>query len=89
MVWQMAPDEKSTGVYTGLYYAASFSSQIIGPLTFGFIFEYGIGLRYLLLILSCLIILAFIFMSRVKRGEFTLSDEERERRKQLAESQDD
>jgi Na+/melibiose symporter-like transporter len=89
MVWQMAPDEKSTGVYTGLYYAASFTSQIVGPLTFGFIFEYGTGIRYMLLLLSILIIVAFLFMTRVTRGEVALSDEEKERRKKLAENQDD
>ena len=69
MVWAMAPNEKSTGVYTGLYYSASFISQIAGPLTFGFIFEYIWGLRYMLAILSILLVAAFICMSRVTRGE--------------------
>lgn len=70
MVWAMAPDKKSTGVYTGLYYAASFTSQIIGPLTFGFIFEYIPGtLRFMLVILAVLLIVAIFCMLKVKRGE--------------------
>ena len=70
MVWAMAPDTKSTGVYTGLYYAASFSSQVIGPLSFGFIFEFIPGtLRFMLPILAVLLILAIFFMLKVKRGD--------------------
>ena len=89
MVWSMAPNEKATGVYTGLYYTASFSSQIVGPLSFGFIFEYGIGIRYMLLMMTFVIALAFISMAKVKRGEYELSEEEKEHRKQLAAEMDD
>ena len=72
----MAPDIKSIGVYTGLYYTASFSSQIVGPLSFGFIFEYGVGLRWMFLILMPLLIVAFFAMSKVSRGEVELTKED-------------
>lgn len=82
MVWAMAPDIKSIGVYTGLYYAASFISQVVGPLTFGLVFEYGYGIRYLLISVGILLVVAFICMMKVQRGEVELSEEEKLKRKE-------
>lgn len=69
MVVDMAPQDR-LGAYTGLYYLASQSSAIAGPIMAGKIIEifnnnYGVGFMYG----SITLIIALIFMLPVKRGE--------------------
>jgi len=68
----MAPQDR-LGTYTGLYYLASQSSAIVGPIMAGKIIEifnnnYGVGFIYG----SITLIIALFFMLPVKRGEALL-----------------
>lgn len=69
MVVDMAPQDR-LGAYTGLYYLASQSSAIAGPIMAGKIIEifnnnYGVGFIYGAITL----LIAMLFMLPVKRGE--------------------
>lgn len=69
MLWQMA-DYKTMGIYTGLYYFFSQLASIIAPPLTGFcadLFGYG----SLFVFASIFMLLAFLFMNKVKRGEPT------------------
>jgi len=76
MVWEMAPDQKHIGTYTGLYYFASFLANITGPIILGFFTDFVVGLENMFLVCAVWLILAFIFMIFVKKGEAELSEEE-------------
>ncbi len=74
MVIDMAPQDR-LGAYTGLYYLASQSSAIAGPIMAGKIIEmfdnnYGVGFIYG----SVTLIIALFFMLPVKRGEALTSE---------------
>ncbi|MBY9014219.1 MAG: MFS transporter [Candidatus Lokiarchaeota archaeon] len=84
IVWELAPNIKKIGTYTGLYYFFSVLAAIIGPGIVG-------GLRDLFgpgsLLLDGLLffVVAFIFIYFVKRGEVELTDEEKIARKKAIE----
>jgi len=69
MMVDMAPQDR-LGTYTGLYYLASQSSAIVGPIMAGKIIEifnnnYGVGFIYG----SVTLVIALFFMLPVRRGE--------------------
>ncbi|MDD3996778.1 MAG: MFS transporter [Sphaerochaetaceae bacterium] len=67
MLWQMA-DYANIGIYTGLYYFFSQLASIIAPPITGALIDlFGYGALFLFAA-ACMLI-AFICMSRVKRGE--------------------
>lgn len=84
IVWELAPNVKKIGTYTGLYYFFSVLAAIIGPGIVG-------GLRDLFgpgsLLFDGLLffVVAFIFVYFVKRGEVELTDEEKIARKKAIE----
>lgn len=80
MIWQMAPSAKHIGTYTGLYYFFSFLAAIVGPTVLGFFMDYVVGRENMFVICVAFFLLAIFFMSKVKRGEPELTDEEREAR---------
>ena len=93
VVWQLAPDGK-IGAYTGVYYLFSALAAITSPVFAGFLFSstsatFGV-FRYVLLFPFALgfMILALFFMTRVKRGEVKLSDEEIENLRKIYEEND-
>ncbi|MEX2680995.1 MAG: MFS transporter [Candidatus Sigynarchaeota archaeon] len=94
VVWQLAPDGR-IGAYTGIYYLFSAASAIISPVVAGLFFSifYEImgQLRYILLFPYAFgfLALAFVFMTRVKRGEVKMSKEEIEALKRIYEQADD
>ncbi|NMC07947.1 MAG: SLC45 family MFS transporter [Candidatus Lokiarchaeota archaeon] len=94
VVWQLAPDGK-IGAYTGVYYLFSALAQIISPVLVGFFFSVSEGtlgpLRYALLFPYGVVflIVAFLMMFKVKRGEVILSKEEIEKLKKVYEKADD
>nr|MDO8111898.1 MFS transporter [Candidatus Sigynarchaeota archaeon] len=81
VVWQLAPNGK-IGAYTGVYYLFSEASAILSPVVVGFIFSLAYDvmgiLRYTLLFPYAFgfLILALIFMFKVKRGEVKLTAKE-------------
>ena len=69
MIVDMTEDAR-IGTYTGLYYFASTAAAIIGPNVFGWIVQLGHNNYNLLMIFSPLfMIMAFVMMLGVKRGE--------------------
>jgi Na+/melibiose symporter-like transporter len=94
VIWQLAPNGK-IGAYTGVYYLFSALAQIISPVVVGFLFsatEIMLGpFRYAILFpyAVCFLILAFLLMFKVKRGEVNLSKEEIEELKKIYEKADD
>ena len=87
VIWQLAPKGK-IGTYTGLYYTFSQLAAILSPIFAGLSFDaykkfkpdIVMGEQYLLLFPYVLtfMIVAFLFLMRVKRGEATdnLTEEE-------------
>jgi MFS family permease len=67
MLWQMA-DYNTMGIYTGLYYFFSQAAGVIAPVLTGFLRD-AFGPRVVFINGAVFMILAFVFMSRVKRGE--------------------
>ena len=76
IVWELAPNERKIGTYTGLYYFFSFLAAILGPMIVGGLTDI-MGAPFLLLNGAIFFILAFIIMLFVKRGEAELTEEER------------
>ncbi len=83
VIWQMAPKGR-VGSYTGVYYLFSILAAIVSPTLMGGIFSlvtlagYSGATVYMSIfpyILVC-IVLAMIFISRVKRGEAKMTKEE-------------
>ena len=76
MVLDCAPAERAErlGVYTGLYYLASQSAEVIGPVLVGGFLDLT-GRNYRLIFVYTLVVLvaALILMSRVQRGESTVT----------------
>ena len=70
MIMEIA-SEKTTGTYTGYYYTASMSAQIITPILSGAVMEF-IGYRYLYLYAIICILLAAIPLTWVKKGNTIL-----------------
>ncbi|NOK63341.1 MAG: MFS transporter [Chloroflexi bacterium AL-W] len=72
MVLDCAPAERAErlGVYTGLYYLASQSAEIIGPvLVGGFLDLTGRNYRFIFVYAFVVLLAALILMTRVQRGE--------------------
>jgi len=82
VIWQMAPTERKIGTYTGVYYFFSFLAAIIGPGIVGAMTDL-FTTPTLLLNCSFFVIVSFILMFFVKRGEVELTEEEK-RAKQKA-----
>ncbi|MGV9205276.1 MAG: MFS transporter [Promethearchaeia archaeon] len=76
IVWELAPTIEKMGTYTGVYYFFSVLAAIVGPGIVGAITDLT-GISFLLLNAAGFLILAFIFMMMVKRGEVELTEEER------------
>ncbi|MFO8018770.1 MAG: MFS transporter [Promethearchaeia archaeon] len=76
IIWELAPTIEKLGTYTGVYYFFSVLAAIIGPGIVGLITDLT-GISFLLLNAAGFLILAFIFMTLVKRGEVELTEEER------------
>ena len=58
-----------TGKYTGYYYTASMSAQIVAPILSGFLYDL-VGMRYMFFSFGCLFVLfSFITMFFVKHGD--------------------
>jgi MFS family permease len=76
IVWELAPSAKKIGTYTGLYYFFSVLAQILGPVCLGALRDL-FGKTSLLLDGAIFLILAFIFMFFVRRGEVELTEEEK------------
>ncbi len=67
MVVEMAKGS-DVGKYTGYYYTASMSAQILTPVLSGFFMEY-VGYRTLFPYAAIFMVIAFITMSQVKHGD--------------------
>ncbi|MFX1571556.1 MAG: MFS transporter [Promethearchaeota archaeon] len=76
VVWELAPSTKKIGTYTGLYYFFSVLAMILGPISVGGLRDL-FGKTSLLLDGAIFLILAFIFMFFVRRGEIELTEEEK------------
>ncbi|MDL2237570.1 MFS transporter [Christensenellaceae bacterium OttesenSCG-928-K19] len=61
--------EKTTGLYTGFYYIASFSASVISPILFGAIRDTVNSYQVLFLYSAVAFAIAFVLMLFVKRGE--------------------
>ncbi len=94
VVWQLAPDGR-IGAYTGIYYLFSAAAAIISPVIAGFIFSLAYDflgiLRYNLLFpyAFAFLLLAFFFMTRVRRGEVKMTQKEIEDLKRVYEKTDE
>ena len=85
IVWELAPSLKKIGTYTGLYYFFSVLAAILGPGLVGFLRDL-FGKESLLLDGAIFLIIAFVLMFFVRRGEVELTDEEKlARREAIAE----
>ena len=85
IVWELAPSLKKIGTYTGLYYFFSVLAAILGPGLVGFLRDL-FGKESLLLDGAIFLIIAFVLMFFVRRGEVELTDEEKlERQETIAE----
>jgi len=85
IVWELAPSIKKIGTYTGLYYFFSVLAAIFGPAMLGILRDV-FGKESLLIDGAIFLIIAFIMMFFVKRGEVELTDEEKlARQKAIAE----
>ncbi len=63
-------DDDHIGTYTGLYYFASQAAAILGPVAFGGIIQIGGNNYRLMMLLSPIfLVVAFVMMMGVKRGE--------------------
>ena len=76
IVWEMAPNEKKIGTYTGVYYFFSFLAAILGPFLVGIFVDF-MGNIYLFLICNVFFIAALVFMFLVRRGEAHLTEEQK------------
>jgi len=81
IIWELAPSIKKIGTYTGLYYFFSVLAAIFGPALLG-IFRDVFGKESLLIDGAIFLIIAFVLMFFVKRGEVELTDEEKLARQQ-------
>jgi MFS family permease len=85
IIWAMAPSETKIGTYTGVYYAFSFLSAIIGPaLVEGLNILFGWTAYFL--IIAVLMVFSLIFVTLVKREEAELTEEEKEKKKKAIQS---
>jgi maltose/moltooligosaccharide transporter len=85
IIWELAPNLKKIGTYTGLYYFFSVLAAIVGPPLVGMMTDL-LGVETLLLNGAIFVFIAFILMLFVKRGEIELTEEEKlARQKVIAE----
>lgn len=76
IVWELAPSLKKIGTYTGLYYFFSVLAAILGPGLVGLLRDL-FGKESLLLDGAIFLVIAFVLMFFVRRGEVELTDEEK------------
>lgn len=70
MVVDITQDERLLGTYTGLYYFASQSAAIVGPMLNGVIIDLtGRNYASIFVVTPAFFVLAILFMLRVTRGE--------------------
>jgi MFS family permease len=81
MLWDMASTPKQIGTYTGIYYFGSFLAAILGPITVGYVMQYITGITYMFPVGAVFMVVALLFMFKVKRGEPELSAEELEQKR--------
>ena len=68
MVVELAK-QGDTGKYTGYYYTASMSAQIVAPIVSGFLYD-SFGMRYTFFTFGAVFVaMAFVTMSLVKHGD--------------------
>ena len=75
----MAPSETKIGTYTGVYYAFSFLSAIIGPAIVEGL-NILLGWNAFFLIIAIFMTFSLVFVSLVKREEAELTEEEKEKK---------
>jgi len=68
MVVEMTTDDK-IGAYTGIYYFFSSMAAILGPPFFGRVIDL-VGYGVLFILALCFLLLAFICITQVKKGEY-------------------
>ncbi|MEJ2251328.1 MAG: MFS transporter [Candidatus Lokiarchaeota archaeon] len=76
IVWELAPSAKEIGTYTGAYYFFSVLAAILGPMILGFLLDV-FGMYTMFLMCMIFMLIALILMFFVKRGEATLTEEEK------------
>jgi maltose/moltooligosaccharide transporter len=85
IIWELAPNLKKIGTYTGLYYFFSVLAAILGPMLIGMMTDL-FGLETLLLNGAIFLIIAFVLTLFVRRGEVEFTEEEKlAREKTIAE----
>ena len=68
MVWEIGGSAK-LGAYTGLYYFFSALAAIAGPTIAGYIFDFtGHGIMFIISVVY--LVVAILFMSKVRKGEY-------------------
>lgn len=72
MVVEMTTDDK-IGAYTGIYYFFSSMAAILGPPLFGRVIDL-VGYGVLFIMALCFLLLAFICITNVKKGEYIAVD---------------
>ena len=80
VIWELAPSIEKIGTYTGVYYFFSVLAAILGPIIVGAITDLT-GRAFLLSNAAIFLVIAFLLMFLVKRGEVELSEEEKLRRR--------
>lgn len=71
MVVEMTTDDK-IGAYTGIYYFFSSMAAILGPPLFGRVIDL-VGYGVLFIMALCFLLLAFICITNVKKGEYKVT----------------
>ena len=85
IIWELAPNVRKIGTYTGVYYFFSVLAAILGPLIVGGLTDLT-GIPFLLLNAAIFLIIALGLIFLVKRGEIELTEEEKlERKKAIQE----
>ena len=80
IIWEMAPSEEKIGTYTGVYYFFSYLAGILGPYILGSLTDLTSSPTMphtLLLIGAIFFMISLVLMFFVKRGEATLTEEEK------------
>ncbi len=85
IIWELAPNVRKIGTYTGVYYFFSVLAAILGPLIVGGLTDLT-GISFLLMNAAIFLIIALLMIMLVKRGEIELTEEEKlERKKAIQE----
>jgi len=76
IIWELAPNLKKIGTYTGLYYFFSVLAAILGPVLIGMMTDI-FGIETLLFDGAVFLIIALVLMFFVRRGEVEFTEEEK------------